>query len=201
MAEVLSTVTTTALLAGLFDPANQAAWSEFDSRYRPMIVSFAQRLGLYESDAADIAQETLARFIRDYREGKYDRERGRLRSWIIGIVKYRVADLKRAQASRRENRGESAMIDMPADDELNQLWEAERRRVLLTQAIEELRSQSKLSEKTMLAFEQYALRDRPVDEVAAELNLTRHDVYMAKNRVAEKLRDILSRLEDIFDDS
>lgn len=201
MAEVLSTVTTTALLAGLFDPANQAAWSEFDSRYRPMIVSFAQRLGLYESDAADIAQETLARFIRDYREGKYDRERGRLRSWIIGIVKYRVADLKRAQASRRENRGESAMIDLPADDELNQLWEAERRRVLLTQAIEELRSQSKLSEKTMLAFEQYALRDRPVDEVAAELNLTRHDVYMAKNRVAEKLRDILSRLEDIFDDS
>lgn len=201
MAEVLSTVTTTALLAGLFDPANQAAWSEFDSRYRPMIVSFAQRLGLYESDAADIAQETLARFIRDYREGKYDRERGRLRSWIIGIVKYRVADLKRAQASRRENRGESAMIDLPADDELNQLWESERRRVLLTQAIEELRSQSKLSEKTMLAFEQYALRDRPVDEVAAELNLTRHDVYMAKNRVAEKLRDILSRLEDIFDDS
>lgn len=201
MAEVLNTVTTTALLAGLFDPANRAAWSEFDARYRPMIVSFARRLGLYESDAADVAQETLARFIRDYREGKYDREKGRLRSWIIGIVKYRVADLKRAQAARRENRGESAMIDIPADDELNQLWEAERRRVLLSQALAELRAQSKLSDKTMTAFEQYVLQERPVDEVAASLNLTRQDVYMAKNRVAERLREILGRLEDIFDDS
>jgi RNA polymerase sigma factor (sigma-70 family) len=196
----LRTATTTALLDGLSDPGNQEVWLEFDARYRPMIHSFATRLGLSDADASDVAQETLVRFIREYRAGRYDRTRGRLRSWIIAIVRYRIADLRREQAARREHRGESALIDLPADNHLEELWSAERSRVLMSQALSELRSQTRLSEKTMLAFEQYVLRNRPVREVADELGLSRQDIYMAKNRVAEKLRETMQRLRDVFDD-
>lgn len=35
--------TTTALLAGLFDPANADAWQAFDRRYRPIVMGFAYR--------------------------------------------------------------------------------------------------------------------------------------------------------------
>lgn len=196
----LRTATSTALLDGLHDPANHAIWVEFDTRYRPMIVGFARRLGLTDDDAADVAQESLTRFVREYRDGKYDRQKGRLRSWIISIVKFRVADLRRAQAARRELRGDSAIVDLPADDDLNAIWEAERHRVLLWQALADLRSQTKLSDTTLKAFEEYVLRERPAEEVAAELGLTRRDVYMAKNRVAERLREVVQRLEDVLDD-
>jgi len=72
------TTTTTALLDGLHDPANEEVWREFDTRYRPIILGFAVKLGLSDEDAADVAQDTLARFVQEYRAGRYDRTRGRL---------------------------------------------------------------------------------------------------------------------------
>ena len=149
------TTTTTALLEALRDPGNEAVWREFDDRYRPIIFGFVRRLGFGNEDAADLAQETLTRVVQDHRAGKYDRERGRLRFWIIGIVKHRVADLRRDRAKRREWRGESAIIELPDEDSLTADWEAERKRAILLQAVAELREQTKLNAKTILAFELY----------------------------------------------
>ena len=33
------------MLMGLHDPGNDAVWSAFDARYRPLIVSFSKKLG------------------------------------------------------------------------------------------------------------------------------------------------------------
>ena len=200
MREGLNTTTSTTLLEGLFDPANVVVWDQFDARYRPIILGFARRLGLNEADAADVAQDTLVRFLRDYRLGKYDRTRGALRSWIISIVKFRIADLHRARESRRERRGESAFIDLVGDDAMESIWEAERRRAVLAQALVDLRQTSKTSDKSLRAFEMYALQEVSAETVAQKLDMSLRDVYMAKNRVAERLRDILSRLEELFDD-
>ena len=87
------THTTTALLAALHDLSDQPAWREFEGRYAPIISGVARRMGLSESDSQDVMQETMLQFIRDYRAGKYDRTRGRLRSWIIGIARHRIADI------------------------------------------------------------------------------------------------------------
>ena len=62
--------TTTALLSGLFDPRNAAAWEAFDRRYRPILMGFVRNCGVRESEAAEIAQETIVRFFEEYREGK-----------------------------------------------------------------------------------------------------------------------------------
>jgi len=199
MTDLARTTTTTLLLDGLFDPQNQAVWESFDARYRPIILAFAQRLGLSPHDAADIAQESLARFVQAYRDGKYDRSRGRLRSWIISIVRYRVADLRRANAAR-PMRGESALGDPPSDDEMFALWEREHRAAMIREALRALRETSRFGETTIRAFEQFVLEQRPAADVAGELSLTAHDVYMAKNRIAERLREILTRLEAAYDD-
>jgi RNA polymerase sigma-70 factor (ECF subfamily) len=195
----LQTSTTTCLLEGLFDAQNHAVWREFDLRYRPIAYGCAKRLGLSDADADEVVQDTLSRFLEEYRQGKYDRGRGRLRSWIVAILKFRVAGFRREQANRRHWRGESAMDQLP-DRDLEALWEKERQAVILRQALDELRERSHTSEKTIAAFEAYVLRQRPPDEVAVELDMTIADVYMAKNRVAERLRAIVQRLESLFDD-
>lgn len=194
------TSTTSLLLTGLLDPDNTEVWREFDDRYRPMILAYAMRLGLTSEDAADIAQDVLMRFVQEYRAGRYDRARGRLGAWIVGIVRYRVADHKRSSAARRVSRGESAIVELMGEDEMHSLWEIERKKSILRQAVDELRASSKLNEKTIRAFELFAIHQRPAASVAAELDLTPQDVYMAKNRVAARLRDILERLERLFDD-
>lgn len=194
------TTTTTLLLEGLFDSQNEAAWREFHERYTPTIVAFAQRLGLSADDAADVAQETLSKFLTEYRAGKYDRSRGRLRSWIVGIARWRVADLRRARAGRREIQDDLAVDELPDDESLTRLWEQEHRATLLRNALAELRENSRFGASTLEAFERYVLEQQPPADVAARLGISVADVYMAKNRVAERLREIILRLEAAYAD-
>jgi RNA polymerase sigma factor (sigma-70 family) len=189
--------TTTHLLEGLYDDRNRDAWEEFDRRYRPILLRFLRQLGLDENNAADVAQETLTCFVQDYRLRRYDRTQGRLRTWLIGIARCRAVDLRRAEGRRHEDHV-AGMLDMPAEDEFEQIWEAEQRRHIFDLAISELRSTTRLAEKTLAAFEAVVVRQKPVAEVSQEMGLTAQEIYDAKNRVAEKLREIIKRYEDCF---
>lgn len=190
--------TTTELLNGLHEVGNRGAWEEFDRRYRPILIGFLRRTGLNENDAADVAQETLVHFVQDYRQNKYDRERGRLRSWLIGIARCRLADLRRTKSRRRELRGESAIGGLPDDVDLDALWEAEERRFVFSQAIGELRENGRFNARTMEAFDRVVLRHEPVEAVSEHLGLTPQEIYNAKNRVVERLREIVRRYETGF---
>ena len=193
------TRTTTAMLEGLFDPTDDDVWSSFDARYRPIVEGFARRIGLSEADAADAAQETMARFLQEYRAGKYDRSRSRLRSWLIGIARYRALDIQRWRAGRREHRGES-VVDVVSDEaHLSTLWEEERRQVLLRRAMDELKKTGRTSDKTTQAFELLMFQQMSPGDVAEALGMTTRDVYMAKSRIAERLRTIVTRLDAEYD--
>lgn len=189
------TNTTIELLDGLHDSNNRAAWDEFDRRYRPILIAFLRRMGLDETDAADVAQDTLTCFVQDYRARKYVREQGRLRSWLIGIARCRLADLRRLKGRRRERRGESAIEGLPNDSDADAIWEAEKRRVMFLQAVAELRETTRFNERTIQAFERVVLRHEPVEYVSAELGLSAQEIYNAKNRVVERLREIVARYD------
>ena len=192
--------TTTALLKNLHDEHNDAAWREFDDRYRPILLGFSRRLGLSDADAVDVAQETMIQFIKEYREDKYDRERGRLRSWLLGIARYRVAGIYRKRATNRISRGESAMVDLPRDDEIEAAWNTERRMTILRNALDQLQATTRVSDKTVRAFEMVALQQLSAAHVAEELQMNENDVYLAKSRVASKLKEIVARLESLYDE-
>ena len=112
--ELLRTTTTTALLEGLFNADDGVVWQVFDERYRPIMVGIGRRLGLSDSEAEDVAQETLLQFLRDYRANRYDRDKGRLRGWIAGITRHRVIDYQRKRGRRKEKSGGlSSLLEVP----------------------------------------------------------------------------------------
>jgi len=186
--------TNTVLLAGLFEAGNDEVWRDFDGRYRPVLRAFAGRLGLASADAEEVAQETLARFVELYRAGKYDRERGRLRSWIFGIAQRRVADVRRVRERRREKRGESALEPLTSEPELEHLFEEEWQRALLAAVFAELRA-GRTDPQSIRALELLASGNRSADEVATELSMTPNAVYAAKHCAVVKLREILTRFD------
>ncbi len=194
-----ATQTNTALLQGLHNAGDTAAWRVFDARYRPIIIGFARRVGLSDADAADVAQETILQFITEYRQGRYDRSRARLRAWLIGIARARVAGAFRKAAVRREKAGVTAVVDLEDDGALSSLWDQERRAAILQLAMEELRSSTRTSDKTIQAFDMLTVRQLPPAAVAEALGMTVHDVYLAKSRVAQRLREIIERVEVAFD--
>lgn len=192
--------TTSKLLEALRDAGNDPVWREFDARYRPIVTAFARRMGLSEEDAAEVAQQTLAEFARDYRAGKYERGKGRLGSWILAIAHHTALDHFRRRAVRREQRGVSAMIDLSDPRTRTEVWEAERRQAILQQALHILRTQTHMGKETIRAFELAALRRVPTDQVAAECGMTVNEVYVAKNRVTGRLREIVEELTAAYEE-
>ncbi len=193
------TRTTTAMLEDLTDSTNDQAWREFDARFRPILIAFARKLGLGDADAADVAQETLARVVKSYRAGKYDRTRGRLHSWIVGIAQHCIHDHRATGAARREQRGVSAIIDLPQRDRLAELWDQQCEREILQQALRTLGTETRTDARTIRAFELFALRHQPPEEVARDLGMTTNDVYLAKHRCLKRLRAIVADLNVAYE--
>lgn len=201
------TRTTSRLLDDLREPRNDAAWAELDRRYRPIVAALGRRAGLGEADAADAAQETLAEFFRAYAAARYDRSRGRLRQFLIGIARMKIADVQ-----RRRGRGGGAVggdldTSLPPDAKEDGCHEGAwtiafadaQRSEVLREAIQSLRGSDRAAEKTLRAFEMVALRHVPVAAVAEELGMTPQEVYLAKSRCLERLRAIIARLEAAYD--
>ncbi|MEW6746715.1 MAG: sigma-70 family RNA polymerase sigma factor [Planctomycetota bacterium] len=192
------TKTSTLLLENLKDPRNNAAWGEFDARYRPVLESFARGLGLGEIDAEELTQETLTRFVMAFREGRYSRSRGRLRSWIFGIAKTCCRDLSRRRARRREERGQSHIEDALDDSSLESSFDVEWQRAIVRTAMDELKDTTRMDEKTIRVFTELALEEKSAADLARELSMTPSAVYVAKHRAITRLREIIARLREEF---
>lgn len=193
------THTTTALLEGLLDPADEEIWRAFDDRYRPVLIAFARRLGLSPEDAADAAQETLTRFVKSYRGGKYDRGRGRLHSWITGIARNCISDLRQRKARGGRERGLSAIDDLPDQATLTRMWDEQCQQEILRQGLDELRRETKTGAGTIRAFELMAFEGLRPAEVAKILSISLNDVYLAKHRCLKRLRSIVHSLEHLYE--
>jgi RNA polymerase sigma-70 factor (ECF subfamily) len=190
------TRTTTELLAGLGDVSNTTAWHLFNRRYRPIVVNYAKRCGLQEADAEDVTQETMAEFLRAYRSGHYNRERGsRLRDWLKGIAVNRVREFRRRRAKSKERQIPASdsqtdfLLRLPDKEQLS-LWDQEWTTHILSECLRAVRAE--FDAKTLRAFKLYAIRQRSADDVAKELGMTRNAVYIAKNRVLDRMHTIFN---------
>ena len=177
--------TSTSLLAGLREPRNDRVWSEFCGRYRPVLERFARRLGLRTHDAQDVAQETLVAFVVAYRQGKYHPDRGRLRSWLLGIAKNKVRDLQRRGGRELAIGGgqdtTSRISQLPDDRTLSHVWEEEWQRAVVGEVLKRVRRE--VEPTTMQAFELFALQGWPAAKVASHLGMTRNAVFLAKSHI------------------
>lgn len=200
---IFATRTTTRLLDALMERDNQPAWAQIDSRYRPVIAGMARRIGLSDSDAEETAQRTLSEFVRVYREGRYDRTKGRLSSWILGIA-HRTALRVRHEGRRAGH----ADLDHVADDAephtdesaLRTIWTDERDRTILARAFDLLREDPGLDPRTILAFELVAMRGVPAAEAASQCRMSVDQVYVAKTRMTKRLKGLVQELTDAFEE-
>jgi RNA polymerase sigma-70 factor (ECF subfamily) len=194
------TVTSTTLLEGLRDPGNQTVWLQFVDRYRPLILKYGQRLGLSGEDAEDVAQTSLIGFCESYRGQKYERERGRLREWLFGIVHNQVRNWQRRQgrggAAVSETKAEGLLGGLESRESLEQVWEEEWRGAVARACMDEVRRE--VQESTFRAFELFVLEGRPAEEVSAELGISPNAVYGAKRRILRRVRELKPFMEDVW---
>jgi RNA polymerase sigma-70 factor, ECF subfamily len=193
------TRTTTQLLNSLLEPDNQDVWHQFDARYRPVLEGFARTLGLSDEDASEAAQVTLAQFASDYRAGRYDRDRGRLSSYLMGIARNRITDIARVR-QRNAHLGDTVLSSVPDDVTVTQAWATSQRRVVFSRALDMLMRDTRLGADTIKAFEYCAIRNVAPEVAAQECGMSVAQVYVAKNRAIKKLRELVAEITMEFDE-
>lgn len=190
-------VTSSTLLLGLREFTNQEAWNRFTGRFQEPLVRFARRIGLTEAEAEDCAQETLLDFAEALRRGKYEREKGRLSSWLFGIAYRKALNLRRRR--RRNGNDQQVSADtafwasLPDEQEATRCFDEEWQRSLLNRCL--ARVQSEVNEQTYAAFALTVCEGQTADQAADQLGMSRAAVYTAKHRVLKRVRQLQTDLE------
>jgi len=191
--------TTTALLHGLRESGNASAWEELDGRCRPIMLAVCRRMGLAHAEAEDAVQAAMVSFVEAYREGRYDRNKGRLSAFLITMLRRRAIDRVR---SEKQHQGAAANVDSIealSDKDVERYWLDERQNQILSEALEILR-EGGTDERMIASFELYGLRRVGIAEVTSRLGMTREEVYNAKYRITQRLQPIVARLDELYED-
>jgi RNA polymerase sigma-70 factor (ECF subfamily) len=197
-------VTTSTILSDLREFENRAAWDRFVQRFRLPIVSFARATGVHPSRCEDVAQETLAAFAQAFRDGSYDRTRGRLSHWLFGIahrqaLKQLRRDSRGAQPAAAHDVADEAGDAIPDERFLTTMWDMKWEEFVFQKCYEQARTE--VEPVTAEAFELVVLRDLAPEDAAARLGVPVKTVYNAKHRLLRRIRELRAGLEDATPES
>lgn len=187
------------LLSRLQNWGDQESWKQFFDTYARLIYSVALKSGLNEAEAQDVVQETIICVARDITKFSRDRKLGSFKGWLRNIARWRIADQfrKREKGKVQLESGEGAdLLDQlpdPATCELDRIWEEEWTENLWAAATD--RAKSRVKAEHYQIFDLYVLKKWPVSKVAKTLGVNVAQVYLAKHRVANVIKDELRNLE------
>ena len=172
------------------------------------IYAFIRRTGVRPAEAEELTQEFLMRMV----EGEYlsnaDRERGKLRTFLLACVKHFLSGHRRA-ANRLKRGGGQAPVSIdqaiaehgyaaePADDLTpDALFERRWAKSLMNQVMESLAIQMEREGKkelydALLPFTHLDAKPASIAEAAGKLGMNEAAVKMAISRLRQRLRDRL----------
>ena len=160
------------------------------------VFSIARHKGLNEADADDIVQVVFADLARNLPTFNYDRGKGRFRSYLTGLVNWRVMD--RLRTGMRD-----AELKAGVGTELRErFWEAVRARAeqgddefaereWQSAAIDEALRRIKpgVRPEHYAAFVASAVEGQGTEAVAKLYGISRDSLYQIRKRLTAKLRE------------
>lgn len=191
------------LLSRLKSWENEDSWREFFDTYWRLIYRMAVKAGLGDAEAQDVVQETVLSVAQKMPGFKYDPALGSFKSWLMLIIRRRIADHLRRRYSRVEveqggqhpSATAQCLDEIPDDslDRLEAVWEEEWRTQLREAALERVKRRVKAEQFQMFDF--YVLQGLPVREVAKTLGVSVMQVYLARHRIGNLLKREMASLE------
>jgi RNA polymerase sigma-70 factor (ECF subfamily) len=187
-----SETTQASLLVRVRDCRDDAAWSRFDGKYRELIRRYCLRRGLSAADAEDVHQMAMAKLARALPAFRYDPVRGRFRDYLYRIVRSALCN----HVARPK--GEDPGVDIDGAPEpqasapapVDELWEQEWADHHYRLALEAARAS--FESRSLEMFERLVAGD-PIEAVAAAFGATAQGVHKVKQRVRDRLRELIDQ--------
>ena len=188
--------TRSSVIRAVADTENEAAWQRFFDLYAGFIFSIARSKGLNDTDADDIVQMVFADLARNLPTFQYDRAKGRFRSYLSGLVHWRVMDKLKAgkrdadlkAAFWEEAKGAAAEDDGFAERE----WQA----AALEEALRRIKPD--VRPEHYAAF--VAMKEGQETETVMRLyGFSRDNLYQIRTRLTAKLREVCAKVLEEMD--
>ena len=189
--------TRSSVLRAVADTENEAAWNRFFDLYAGFVYSVARSRGLNDADADDVVQNVFADLARNLPTFRYDRAKGRFRSYLAGLVNWRVVDKMKSakreadlKASYKEE-VESAVKGDAAFEERE--WQAAAMEEALRRMKPDVRPEH------YAAFVASVVEGQDTEAVMKLYGLSRDNLYQIRTRLTAKLRETVAKVLEEMD--
>jgi len=191
------------LLSRLKDWGDDASWRDFFNTYWKLVYGVALKAGLTAQEAEEVVQETVITVARRIPEFKYDPAVCSFKTWLLNLTRWRIVD----QFRKRKTNGAAGRFHAdedtrtatvegvadPASLNLDSVWDQEWEHQILEAAV--LRVKRKVNPEHYQIFHLCVFKEWPVKKVAAELDVSAAQVYLAKHRIGALLRKEVKAME------
>lgn len=198
-------VTSLSLLRRVGAGGDEVACAEFVRRYEPLVRAIGRASRLAPQDCDDLAQEVMMAAIHALREERYEREMGRFKAFLKGIIQHKIEHFRRAGARRRvaagvsiENAAGSIADPAPGPaQEYEEAFEREWHAVRVAAALDEIRTQ--VEPQTFQAYDLVVKKGMTAKQAARQLGMSRGAVDLAKHRVVQRIENIMRSASELTD--
>ena len=184
--------TRSSVLNAVANTENEAAWSRLFDLYAGFVFSMARRKGLKPEDADDIVQVVFADLARNLPTFKYDSERGHFRSYLTGLVNWRVTDrlktLKRDAEQKADFRKYLRSAAGKDDTFAEREWQAAATEEALRRIKPDVRPEH------YAAFVASAIEGQDTDVVTKLYGISSDNLYQIRKRLTAKLREAVAEV-------
>ena len=179
--------TRSSVLRAVANTENEAAWQRLFDLYAGFVFSIARSKGLNDADADDIVQVVFTDLARNLPTFQYDRAKGRFRSYLAGLVHWRVMDRLKAgkrdmelMASFEEESKATAAGDAAFEE---REWQA----AALEEALRRIKPD--VRPEHYAAFVASTVEGQDTETVMRLYGLSRDNLYQIRKRLTERLRE------------
>ena len=185
--------TRSSVLRSVANTENEAAWHRFFDLYAGFVFSIARSKGLKPEDADDIVQIVFTDLARNLPTFQFDRAKGRFRSYLAGLVHWRVTDRLKAGKRNMELMAsfeEEAKATGAANDAAFE--EREWQAAALEEALRRMKPDIK--PEHYAAFVASAVEGQDTETVMRLYGLSRDNLYQIRKRLTVKLRETVEQV-------
>ena len=182
--------TRSSVLRAVANTENEAAWQRLFDLYAGFVFSIARSKGLKPEDADDIVQIVFTDLARNLPTFQYDRTRGRFRSYLAGLVHWRVMDRLKAgkrdmelMASFEEESKATAAGDAAFEE---REWQA----VAMEEALRRIKPD--VRPEHYAAFVASAIEGQDTETVSKLYGISSDNLYQIRKRLTMKLRETVA---------
>ncbi len=184
------------LIVRLQGERNELAWEEFVSTYEPFLRRLVQRHGVPPRHVADVVQQVLLAISRSVEGWEDDGRADSFRRWLNRVARNVVIRFMSRERRQPGGAGGTDLLTIletvPAEPDQEQIRQYEHELVIW--AADQV--QDEFRHSSWQAFQATLIDNRPVSEVAEELNVSPGSIYMSRSRIMARIRALIREVLD-----